>query len=107
MKSAALWCCAAFCIIAFALPIGAVAMIRGVEDTSLDDQWMDWLESPPQQAIDVAANLSARADQIVESLLNDENTEAAIDELGDVDMVVSGGGNLDTYYMGIHLVVER
>ena len=28
-------------------------------------------------------------------------------ELGDVDVVISGGGNLDAYYMGVQQILSR
>ena len=107
MKSAALWCCLALCLVVVGFPVGAVAALRSASDWDLDDTWQKWLEAPPREAFDAAANLTARADEIVEALLNDTDAQAKIDALGDVDMVVSGGGNLDSYYMGIHLIVER
>ena len=67
---------------------------------------MGFLETPPQEAVDLATELTERAVQAVEALYaNDPNVPLALS--GDIDVVVSGGGNYDAYYMGIAMVLER
>ena len=67
---------------------------------------MGFLETPPQEAVDLATELTERAVQAVEGLYaNDPNVPLALS--GDIDVVVSGGGNYDAYYMGIAMVLER
>lgn len=62
---------------------------------------MKWLEAGfPDEAIQSAQNLSARADHLV----------AGVDKLdipNEVDVVCGGGGNYDGYYMGVSMVLQR
>lgn len=59
------------------------------------------MDSSPQEAIEIAQNLSARADAIIASL------PASLRVTGDVDVSISGGGNYDGYYMGVAMVLSR
>jgi hypothetical protein len=66
-----------------------------------DDCWISYLESPPLEAIQLAQNLSARADSITAAL------PESLKVTGDVDVSVSGGGNYDAYWMGVSMVLSR
>ena len=67
---------------------------------------MSFLETPPQEAVDLANELTQRAQSEVEGLYaTDPSIQLALS--GDIDVVVSGGGNYDAYYMGIAMVLER
>ena len=70
--------------------------------SNVDDQWMAWLEQPPPAAVAAAALLASRADGIVSAL-----PRSLPSPLGTADVVVSGGGNLDGFYMGVHMVLVR
>ena len=96
----------------------AALLLSAVADSSLDKQWMSFLETPPRAATQMAAFLSARADSIVKSLMNSNNNttnsrgSSRIQSqifvgLGEVDVVVSGGANWDAYYMGIQMLLSR
>merc|ERR1711988_653390 len=65
------------------------------------DTFKQYLQSPPVEAVDAAKALESRADQLVASLGNAHKLPS------DIDVVVSGGGNLDGYYMGVSLVLQR
>lgn len=66
-----------------------------------DNCFMSYLKSPPQAAVSLANQLSARADTIASAL------PASLQVSGDFDVSVSGGGNLDAYYMGVAMVLSR
>ena len=67
---------------------------------SSDEQWLQWLDVPPPAAANAAIALSARADRAAGALLS-------APEVGKVDVVCSGGGNLDAFYMGIRMILSR
>lgn len=58
-------------------------------DVNIDDRWLEFLESPPDAAVDKAAELTAKAAALAAGV------GAAAVDLSDVDVVVSGGGNFD------------
>lgn len=66
-----------------------------------DTQWMDWLQSPPQEAIELTKTLTQRAEKIAAAL------PKSLKVSGDVDVVVSGGGNLDAFFLGVYSVLKR
>ena len=68
----------------------------------LDATWARYLETPPPRAVVLADALSARADEVTSSL-----DPAALAVTGPVDVVCSGGGNLDAFYMGVAMVLAR
>jgi len=68
----------------------------------IDAAWRAWLDAPPERARNLTAALAARADQVAASI-----SEAGSDALGDVDLVCSGGGDLNAYYLGIEMVLSR
>ena len=70
--------------------------------SKMDFAWLNELDHPQAAAVSAAAALQARADSIASTL-----GPAAVAGLGDVDVVVSGGGNFDGYYMGIAMVLSR
>jgi len=61
-----------------------------------DKLWQSYLETPPAVAFAEAANISRRAEELAASL-NDVR-------LGELDVVVSGGGNFDGFYLGVATV---
>lgn len=70
-----------------------------------DKQWMEWLQNPPTFSIELAKELQTRADDIVENITASSINNASV--IGDLDMVISGGGNLDGFYMGVHMILSR
>jgi len=74
---------------------------EGLFDSKLDQEWLQMLETPPQRAVDLANELSKRASTIADGLIG------TMKPLGDMDVVVSGGGNFDAYYMGISMILNR
>lgn len=88
-------------ISALATPLDS---IPGIGD--IDATWMDFLDVPPDEAVDLAMELSSRADEVVQSLFNDTLSQN-LSLTGEVDVVCSGGGFYDAYYMGVTMVLER
>ena len=68
--------------------------------SAVDDQWMKYLESPPDAASARYAELSSRADELV-------SNASLVWNGGDVDVVISGGANFDAYYLGVAQVFAR
>lgn len=81
-----------------------LATTQALGDVAVDKQWMDWLNTPPPEVVQEAALLNARADQITAELLA---TPSANLSLGEIDVVVSGGGNWDGYFMGVQMLLSR
>jgi hypothetical protein len=69
----------------------------------LDTTWQSYLDAPPAKATALAANLSARADAVAAGLASNRSLAVS----GDFDVVCSGGGDLNAYYMGIEMVIKR
>ena len=80
----------------------ALFTIGQAEADEIDDTWKSFLTDPPKQAVDRAAELQARADSIASSLSDDFAWD-----LSDIDVVVSGGGNFDAFYIGAQMVMSR
>ena len=68
---------------------------------TLQHSWRAWLESPPAASVATAANLTARANAIAASVGTSRRVPT------EVDVVVSGGGNYDAYYMGASMIFAR
>jgi len=68
---------------------------------SLDEQWMSYLNTPPAASVTAMANLTARAERIAATITG----KLALS--GDLDVVVSGGGNYDAYLLGAYTVLLR
>lgn len=83
------------------LRLALLLLVHGAARGGLDEEWLGYLSSPPTAAVEAGKNLTLRADRIAEGL----GKELRI--TGDVDVVVSGGGNFDGYYMGIAMVMSR
>ena len=64
--------------------------------TGVDEAWLSFLESPPHAALQQAEALSSRAEALAATLDNVS--------LGEFDVVVSGGGNFDAFYLGVVMV---
>ncbi|GMI14254.1 hypothetical protein TrVE_jg1145 [Triparma verrucosa] len=86
---------------ALAALVATAAQISAATD--IDDAWRSMLVEPPSEAIDAANELQQRADSIADSL---KKIELAYD-LTDIDVVCSGGGNYDAFYMGASMVLSR
>ncbi|GMI45630.1 hypothetical protein TrCOL_g13784 [Triparma columacea] len=69
----------------------------------LDDVWRTYLTSPPPHAISLASDLKARADSLASEI---QSSSLAVD-LSDIDVVVSGGGNYDAFYLGVQMMMSR
>eukprot|EP00039_Didymoeca_costata_P029365 m.24341 g.24341 ORF g.24341 m.24341 type:complete len:323 (+) comp7600_c0_seq1:92-1060(+) len=80
-----------------------VAVVGGNDLPPIDQQWKEWLETPPPQAIQAGSALYERAQQLISSLPSQVLSGTG---LGDIDVVVSGGGDYDGFYMGIHMILD-
>lgn len=65
------------------------------------EAWKVWLETPPPLAVNLTAQAVARADVVAARL------PAQLSVSGALDVVVSGGGNLDGYFLGAWMVFNR
>jgi len=74
-----------------------------VTDAAIDKTWQQYLDTPPPKAVQLAAELAARADLVAKSLSTVDNVTIS----GEFDVVCSGGGDLNAYYMGIEMVLRR
>jgi len=70
--------------------------------SKMDFKWLADLDTPQSAAIQSVANLQERADKKVASL-----GAGIVETLGEIDVVVSGGGNFDGYYAGVHMLLSR
>lgn len=78
--------------------------------TPFDGLWLSWVNGSqplPPAVQSAASSVTTRADTIAAQLLNGTLTTQQLKPVGEVDVVVSGGGNLDTFYLGIHMVFSR
>ena len=73
------------------------------KEDETDKQWMEWLIHPSAEAKNVAVALTERANR----LMNEETILSNDSFVGELDVVVSGGGNLDAFYMGVHMILSR
>ena len=90
------------------LPALLALLIIETVGASIDKQWQAWLDAPPPKSATLAADLQARADNVTAQLLHSK--QAALlssGALGDIDLVCSGGGDLNAYYLGMHMVLSR
>merc|ERR1719253_1081373 len=85
----------------FALGLSAIVRQAGMEAGGVDARWREYLESPPPAALSALQRLKERAAHAVANW----TTPYAV--TGEVDVVVSGGGNLDAYYLGAQMVFTR
>eukprot|EP01062_Namystynia_karyoxenos_P065810 TRINITY_DN5980_c0_g1_i1.p2 TRINITY_DN5980_c0_g1~~TRINITY_DN5980_c0_g1_i1.p2 ORF type:complete len:322 (+),score=97.67 TRINITY_DN5980_c0_g1_i1:74-967(+) len=79
----------------------AAAAAASAGGSAVDATWLQFLNSPPPAAVQTAAALSQRAERLAAGL------PRALNVSGDVDVVISGGGNFDAYYIGVHGVFSR
>ena len=70
----------------------------------VDKVWAQWLRTPPAIAVKSAANLTEHADWLVSQYLSGNVT---LNITGAIDVVVSGGGSLDAYFMGGYMILHR
>ena len=69
----------------------------------IDTQWLRYLENSPDEVKVISADLASLADEKVGAV----NQNSLAWPLADVDIVVSGGGNLDAFWMGASMVLSR
>ena len=84
------------------LSLVVVVSMHVVIADDIDKVWTSWLTSPPHEAVEAAAKLTLRADNLAANLSN-----GALNVSGSVDVVVSGGGNLDAYFLGGYMLLRR
>lgn len=80
----------------------AVVVVVKAAAADIDATWSKYLEQPPEQAAALARELAQRADGLAAVL-----PRSGLALHGDLDVVVSGGGDYDAYYMGIAMVLDR
>ncbi|GMH65211.1 hypothetical protein TL16_g04144 [Triparma laevis f. inornata] len=85
------------------LLVGLTTLVATSSASDVDDAWKDFLVNPPSQAVEAANELQQRADGIANNL---SNAKLAFD-LTEIDVVCSGGGNFDAFYMGASMVLSR
>ena len=86
-----------------ALPLAlAICSIHVVMADDIDKVWTSWLTSPPYEAVQTATKLAIRADHLAANL-----SDGVLNITGSVDVVVSGGGNLDAYFLGGYMLLNR
>lgn len=71
---------------------------------TVDSCWRRWLEDPPLAASLLADELANRADSVVRAI---DSSYAGGNLSGEIDVVCSGGGDLNGYYMGVLMVLSR
>lgn len=89
-----------FLVLVFSFVVTSTTVIAD----DVDKVWTQWLSSPPAVAVKAAANLTERADWLVSQYLSGNVT---LSIPGTVDVVVSGGGTLDAYFMGGYMILHR
>ena len=80
-----------------------VLAVKQFRSNEIDDTWMQFLSSPPLASVELAQQLQARANGLAQGLAADKNLSLH----NELDVVISGGGNYDAYYMGIRMVLGR
>ena len=73
----------------------------------IDDKWRSYLETPPSKAVQMASELTARAESVALSVKTNGTVFPAMASAKEFDVVCSGGGDLNAYYMGIEMVLAR
>ena len=74
----------------------------------IDKTWQQYLDTPPQKALNLTAALESRADATAAALLaNLSATGMTLFIQTPFDVVCSGGGDLDAYYIGIEQIFRR
>jgi len=76
-----------------------------VPNVSVDDRWLQYLEVASDGVVGEADELEIFAKEVVRGLSG--GIPAASSSLMDVDIVVSGGGNFDAFYLGMQLVMDE
>ena len=94
--------------------VGCAALLHGIDGKAaqlspfystandIDKVWTQWLTSPPAIPVQAAENLTERADKLAVQLSN-----TTLNVTGALDVVVSGGGNLDAYFLGGYMILRR
>ena len=77
-----------------------VLLVITVTANNLDDEWKAMLNNPPAKAVQEYDDLALRAAVLVSRI-----TELKV--TGEIDMVCSGGGDYDAYYLGVAMVASR
>ena len=68
----------------------------------IDDTWSTYLEEPPSKAVSLSEKLASRADNLVAGLVVKSSPLVSV-----FDVVCSGGGDLNAYYMGAEMIIKR
>ena len=69
--------------------------------TNIDFAWRSYLETSPDEVKNLAQTLEKEADDLAATV-----NSLAVD-LSDIDVVVSGGGNLDAFWLGAAMILSR
>ena len=86
------------------LCLSLIATSAALSYQPIDDEWLSFLDTPPAEAASLADSLGAYAAALVDELLNSTTPLALV---GELDVVVSGGGFYDAYYLGVSMVRSR
>ncbi len=78
------------------------AVVLGIAAAPVDDAWNMYYREGTPSAYNTTKSLLKRAESLAAPLRS-----VNLSVSGDVDMVISGGGNLDAYYMGIQTIFNR
>ena len=73
--------------------------------SNVDDDWLNYLETPPARAVSLAQNLSSRAANVASRVKASWNHTGPL--ATNFDVVCSGGGDLNAYYLGIESIFRR
>jgi len=82
--------------------VATLARVKGNREAT-DKQWMSWVTTRQYPSVNASTKLSERADDLLRSVTNIPDSS----RVGDVDIVVSGGGNLDGFFLGVQMILDR
>lgn len=74
---------------------------------SIDKTWLEYLEKPPAMAKTMASELQSRAEEVAKRIKSETSWWKPLTLQGDYDVVASGGGDLNAYYLGVMMVLRR
>jgi len=72
-----------------------------LKSDQIDETWSTYLEEPPEKAASLAEKLASRADDLTKGMLVNSRL------LSPFDVVCSGGGDLNAYYIGAEMIIKR
>ena len=91
-------------IVTLGLFCGSTVRAAAASNSEVDNAWSTYFRYGTSQASALTKMLLSRADSVAAPLRSDT---ANLTVRGDIDVVVSGGGNLDAYYLGAQMVYSR